>query len=87
MKYKIKTRDWKGTYGHMADVEGWVIVGGEDDIETGGDCFALVFCSGKKPDLNPQEAYDLYQLLNDVDDISGYHKVRGEQNTIERIPR
>ena len=44
MTYKIKRRDWKGTY-HLSDVLGWRLVGSEDDIDTCDDGYALVFAN------------------------------------------
>ena len=68
-KYLIITRDWKGKY-DLDDAVGMILVGGEEDIETGGDCFAMVF-SENKTKRSAQEIYDIHQKLDD-DDVEGF---------------
>ena len=62
-KYIIETRDWKGSYSERMP-KGWKLFGSEDEIETGGDCFAQIFYKGKpKAKKTPQEIYDIYESL------------------------
>ena len=61
-KYRIVTRDWKGIYSFGNKVNGMIFVGGENDIETGGDCYALVFAENQTK-LSAQEIYDIHIRL------------------------
>jgi len=93
MKYKIKTRDWKGIYDNLSDVIGWYLVGGEDEIETGSDCRALVFADSSiyfpevaiEFDLTPQEAYDILIQLDSEDEVNGYTWDSEDEEVIIKI--
>ena len=91
MRYKIKTRDFKGNYDNLDDVRGWYFVGGECEIDTQSDSQALVFADSTtsfvevKFDLTAQEAYDLCLKLEDEDDADGYISDPNEQYTIVKI--
>ena len=94
MKYRIKTRDFKGNYEDLDDVRGWYFVGGEEEIETQSDSRALVFTDSfitsgkmkkKKFDLTAQEAYDLYLALDSEDEVNGYTFDSEDENTIVKV--
>lgn len=72
MKFKIRTRDWKGSYD--SSTVGWKLFASEDTIETGQDCFAEVFCKGEKCTLNikGQEIYDIHETILCGEDVAGY---------------
>jgi hypothetical protein len=82
-KYRIVTRDWKGTYSLGDKVNGMVFVGGEDNIETGGDCFALVFAENKTK-LSAQEIYDIYEKLQS-EKVEGFLNDFNDQDVIIEI--
>ena len=87
MKYKIVTRDWKGINDRLDDVKGWCLFGAEDEIDTGGDCFAMIFSEQPvtNPTKTPQEIYDINNELMDVDEADGFTWVKDEENTIKDI--
>lgn len=64
MKVVIITRDWKGSYEDMDAAKGMILIGGEDDVDTGGDYYALVF-SDKKTNLTPQYLHDMWYDAQD----------------------
>jgi len=71
MRYKVITRDWKGTY--EKSPKGWVLFAGEDKISTGQDCFATVFSKGKSTKkMSGQEIYDIHESLLCGEDVEGY---------------
>jgi hypothetical protein len=83
MKYLINERDWKGQYDSIPS--GWKTFCGEEDIETGGDCFAQVFIKGKpKRKLSGQEVYHLRNKLLS-EDVKGYElDVEDDRVVIEK---
>lgn len=89
MKYKIFTRDWKGSYSIQKKYKGWRLFGCEDDIETGGDCWTMIFCNGnpKKSKYTSQEIWDANEQFNEEDEFNGLTWVKGEDNEVEEINR
>jgi hypothetical protein len=70
-KYMIVTRDWKGSYDEKMP-KGWKLFGQEDDIQTGQDCYAMIFYKGKpKQKKTPQEIYNIYESLFS-EDVKGF---------------
>ena len=61
MKIKVITRDWKGSYckEDLADIKGMICQGGEDDVDTQGDMYAMVF-TDQQTDESAQELYNLF---------------------------
>jgi len=78
-KYKVITRDWKGQYSTKG-IRGMILVGGEEDIETGSDGFAMVF-SEKETKHTAQEIYDINEQLNS-DDVDGFTYCEEEDNVV-----
>lgn len=71
MPFKIRTRDWKGTYNDS--VVGWELFASEDKILTGGDSFAEVFIKGEfNKNIDGQEIYDIHQALLGGENVLGY---------------
>lgn len=64
MKVVVITRDWKGSYEDMDAAKGMILIGGEDDIDTGGDYYALVF-SDQKTQMSPQDLHDIWYEAQD----------------------
>lgn len=89
MKYKIFTRDWKGSYSIGKKYRGWYFFGCEDDIETDGDCWAIILCNGaiSKSKYTPQEIWDANEQLMEKDESNGLTWVKGEDNEVEEINR
>ena len=87
MKFKIMTRDYKGIHDHMGRVRGWLLFGGEDEIDTRSDSQALIFCDCKCEDksITPQEIYDINEALYEEDVVSGYKWVENEDDAIEKV--
>jgi len=81
MKYKVITRDWKGTYGDSP--KGWVLFAGEDKISTGKDCFVTIFSKGKSTKkMSGQEIYDIHECLLRGEDVEGYDLDAKEDNIL-----
>jgi len=71
IRYKIITRDWKGTYSEVPT--GWILFAGEDKINTCQDCFATIYSKGKSiKKLTGQEVYDIHNSLLCGEDEEGY---------------
>lgn len=81
-KYKIITRDWKGSYseGEMEACKGWLLVGGEEQIEDGNDVFVLVF--SKKP--TKMMAHEIYEISNRMYDevVEGFEVDESDHDII-----
>lgn len=62
--YRIITRDWKGSYDiGINPKEGWILLGGEEQIDTYQDSYALALCNHKNSELSAQEIWDIYNQL------------------------
>ena len=62
--YRILIRDWKGSYSDKIDpTEGWILLGGENAIDTCQDCYAFALCNHKNSKLSAQEVWDIYEQL------------------------
>jgi hypothetical protein len=80
-KYIIMTRDWKGSYD--SHPKGWKLFCGEDEINTYGDSFAIIYYKGKiMRKKSGQEIYDLYESMWNKD-IDGYDII-GQDILIEK---
>lgn len=71
------TRDWKGSYckEDFASVKGMICQGGEDDVDTQGDMYAMVF-TDQQTDESAQDLYDLFMnfvYTYDNPDSGRYH--------------
>lgn len=66
MKVVVITRDWKGSYENMDAAKGMILIGGENDVDTGGDYYALVF-SDQKTQMSPQDLHDMWYDAQDGD--------------------
>ena len=69
--YYVNIRDWKGSYDGVG--KGWKMFAGEEDIETGGDCYATIFYKGKlEKNKTGQDIYDIYEKLLAGEEVEGY---------------
>jgi hypothetical protein len=64
MKVVVITRDWKGSYEDIDSAKGMILIGGEDDIDTGQDYYALVFADSHT-ERSPQELHDIWYEAQD----------------------
>jgi len=73
MKYRVITRDHKSIYTD-GDVKGMFLFGIEEEIETGQDCFAMVFSDEFKEgsETTPQDIYDIHEFFECGEDVLGY---------------
>lgn len=81
-RYIVITRDWKGQY-CLNGVIGMRLVGGEEDVETGGDCFCMVF-SEKETKWSAQEIYDIHNSLNE-EDVEGFTYDPEDQDAVIEV--
>jgi len=85
MKFKIRVRDWKGTYDNES-VIGWKLFASENKITTGSDCFAEIYCKGTgKVSLSGQEVYDIYEALLCGESITGYDLDKKDDNILIKL--
>ena len=85
MKFRIVTRDWKGKY-NLKKVLGWYLLGGEKDIDTYSDSYAMVFSDEPCKDMTPQKAWNINMVLQEEkDECEQYTSVEGEQDTFKNI--
>ena len=74
-KYIIITRDWKGNYSEsdMEDVRGYHLIGGEEEIKDGNDCYKMIF--SKKPSkFTVEDILEIDKKLYDEDVYRGCHQ-------------
>lgn len=72
MKFKFRTRDWKGSY-HDSSVKGWELFATENEINTGKDCFTEIYIKDKcEVKITGQDIYDIYESLLCGDVVDGY---------------
>ena len=70
MKFKIRTRDWKGSYDDST--VGWKLFASVDKIVTGQDAFAEIYVKGNPPKISGQEVWNIYESLLCGEDVKGY---------------
>jgi len=82
IKFKIAERDWKGTYNRGIG-KGMILFAGEDEIDTGADSFAQIYCSKiPKKKISGQEVYDAFQKIEAGDLVEGFGWENCEDNEI-----
>lgn len=76
MKYKMITRDWKGSYSKNK-LKGWYVFATEDKIQTGQDSYAMILCDSKitPEEHTPQVIYDVIEAMECGEDIEGFEYI------------
>jgi hypothetical protein len=71
IKFRIVTRDWKGQYDRGSG-KGMMLFATEDEIETGCDSFAQIYCNKiPKRKISGQEVYNAFEEL-DIGPVKGF---------------
>ena len=84
-KFTVVTRDWKGQY-EAGQFKGAfkagcnILVGVEDQIDTGSDGYALILADAPT-DMAPQDLYDVNAALED-NNVEGYWVDANDQDIV-----
>lgn len=83
MKVVVITRDWRGAYDqNIIKARGMTLYGPETKIETGQDCYAMVFVD-ENTEIPAQELYDIWYDLQNEEEHEGWIVV--DDDTIKTI--